>query len=164
MCENRMNECCGRYWQTYLGSPLPRLVPAGWRIVWFFTISTTHLVFSSFSVDQTIHSVTNRAIKPSRSAASVPLSVWLALLWFNTNPAELEVDLAQLSDIGLPVLMCCYWCCDLHLSTCFSHCYTFSHYEWMQASDVVCVILTFESDLMSWCDTDSQFSSIIESH
>lgn len=44
--------------QTYLESVLPRLAPAGWRIVWFFTISTTHLVFSSFSVDQTIHTFT----------------------------------------------------------------------------------------------------------
>lgn len=38
--------------ETYLESPLPRLREAGWRIVWFFTISTTHLVFNSFSVEQ----------------------------------------------------------------------------------------------------------------
>lgn len=37
---------------TDLESPFPRLTVAGWRIVWFFTISTTHLVFNSFSVDQ----------------------------------------------------------------------------------------------------------------
>lgn len=37
--------------EAYLESPLPRLSEAGWRIVWFFTISTTHLVFNSFSVE-----------------------------------------------------------------------------------------------------------------
>lgn len=46
----------------YLESPLPRLPPAGLRIVWFFTISTTHLVFNSFSVDQTTHSFTSTAL------------------------------------------------------------------------------------------------------
>lgn len=39
--------------EAYLESPLPRFTEAGWRIVWFFTISTTHLVFSSFSVEHT---------------------------------------------------------------------------------------------------------------
>lgn len=35
---------------------MPRLAPAGLRIVWFFTISTTHLVFNSFSANQRTHS------------------------------------------------------------------------------------------------------------
>lgn len=38
--------------RTYRESPFPRLTVAGCRTVWFFTISTTHFVFSSFSVEE----------------------------------------------------------------------------------------------------------------
>lgn len=62
--------------EAYLESPLPRLTEAGWRIVWFFAISTTHLVFNSFSVEDK----NNKKRILQRNEAERPQCDWLCFV------------------------------------------------------------------------------------